>query len=187
MPQRLTIRRYNPATGNLDVIGPDKQADQQTPDHRGTTRTMPQGPPEGHAAASEDLSDSDCLELGQSPPVSHQSEFSEQSEDDTADEGSDSGTDEQLSPAEVKIKETFLRRGSTLDRKFLELHKLTGSVYSFIIAVEVPGPNNTKKLMHMVAGTPALKALLVQSDGELHRSTLAAVCSDMDGDSAIAE
>ena len=29
MPQRLTIRRYNPATGNLDVIGPDKQADQQ--------------------------------------------------------------------------------------------------------------------------------------------------------------
>lgn len=60
-------------------------------------------------------------------------------------------------------------------------------MYSFIIAVEVPGPNNTKKLMHMVAGTPALKALLVQSDGELHRSTLAAVCSDMDGDSAIAE
>lgn len=39
----------------------------------------------------------------------------------------------------------------------MDLHRLTLTVYSFIIGVEVPGPGNTKKLLHMIAGTPDSK------------------------------
>ena len=57
---------------------------------------------------------------------------------------------------------------------------------SFIIAVEMPGSENKKTVAHG-DWYSALQALLVPSDGELHCSTLVAVCSDMDGDAAIAK
>ena len=69
----------------------------------------------------------------------------------------------------------------------LELYQQAGVAYAIILAAEVPGPRNTKELVHIVAGTPDLKKLLVQPNGSLHRPVLTAVCHDMDGDSAIAE
>ena len=149
MPQKKAIRRYNTATGCWDVLEPDKQADQQvrhvalpravdTAGHEPHVhghqriicmhpdRSMPQSPPGGRAAASEDdLSDGDHLELGQSQALSGQPEDHTSAGD--SDE-QDENTDEQLPAAEVnrkladllaedKVKETFLHRGSTLDRK----------------------------------------------------------------------
>ena len=82
--------------------------------------------PGGHGAASEDdLSDGDHLELEQSRALSGRPEDGTSAGD--SDEQNE-GTDEQLSApkvnrkladllAEDKINETFLHRGSTLDRK----------------------------------------------------------------------
>ena len=69
----------------------------------------------------------------------------------------------------------------------MELNQQAEVAYAIILAAEVPGPRNTKELVHIVAGTPDLKSLLVQPNGSLHRTVLAAVCHDMDGYSAIAE
>jgi len=58
----------------------------------------------------------------------------------------------------------------------LDLQKLTLPEYSFITGEGggVPGPGSTKVLLHILANTPALKALLVQYE-QLHCSGLAAV------------
>ena len=142
MSQIKSFRRRNAATGCRNVVEPDKQADQQV-SHTAlnyrhcrprTACTRPstqyvhvsrpdiieivpnlwcKALPEGQASSENDLSNKDRLdvELGQSRVFSKQSEYIGWSEDDA-----DSGTDEQLSAAEVKITETLMRKGSTMGR-----------------------------------------------------------------------
>lgn len=68
-----------------------------------------------------------------------------------------------------------------------ELCEMTGGVYCFMAAVELPASTDSFDLVHFSAGHPPVLALLEQPSGNLRRETLAAICADLNGGSHIAK
>ena len=64
---------------------------------------------------------------------------------------------------------------------------MTGGVYCFMAAVELPASTDSVDLVHFFAGHSPMLALLEQPSGNLRRKTLAAICADLDGGSHIAK
>lgn len=55
---------------------------------------------------------------------------------------------------------------------------MTGGVYCFMAAVELPASKGNVDLVHFSAGHPSMLALLEQPNGNLRREALAAICAD---------
>lgn len=56
-----------------------------------------------------------------------------------------------------------------------ELCEMTGGVYCFMAALELPASKDSVGLVHFSAGHPSMLALLEQRNGNLKRETLAAI------------